>query len=384
MNSQFDQVWERRNSDSEKWRKYGPDVLPLWVADMDFRSPEPVIAALRQRVEHGIFGYGQEPPEFRPALVEHLGHLHNWEISPEWLVFVPGVIAGFNVACRALTLPGDGLLVQTPVYHPILRVPGNAHLIMNSMELTRRHDGQYEVDFDLFERTITGRTRAFILCNPQNPLGRVFRQEELEQMAEICLRHGVAIVSDEIHCDLVFSGHTHLSIASLDSEIARHSVTLLAPSKTYNIAGLHCSVAIIPDAGLRRRFLAACADMVPGVGVMAFAASLAAYQQGQPWLHEVLRYLEANRDFLHEYVAAHLPGITMAKPEGTYLAWLDCRGANLPGNPHRFFVQEARVAMNDGGTFGPGGEGFVRLNFACPRSTLLEALERMGSALQAV
>jgi cystathionine beta-lyase len=203
-------------------------------------------------------------------------------------------------------------------------------------------------------------------------------------MAQICLRHGVAIVSDEIHCDLVFSGHTHLSIASLDPEIARHSITLLAPSKTYNIAGLHCSVAIIPDAGLRRRFREACADMVPGVGVMAFAASLAAYQHGQPWLAEVLRYLEANRDFLHEYVASHLPGITMAKPEGTYLAWLDCRGANLPGNPHRFFLQEARVAMNDGESFGPGGEGFVRLNFACPRSTLLEALERMRRALEAV
>jgi cystathionine beta-lyase len=384
MSSQFDQVWERRNSDSDKWRKYGTDVLPLWVADMDFRSPEPVIAALRQRVEHGIFGYGQEPPELRPVLVEHLRQLHNWEISPEWLAFVPGIIAGFNVACRALTLPGDGLLVQTPVYHPFLRVPGNAHLIMNGMELTRRPDGQYEVDLDLFERTITGRTRAFIFCNPQNPLGRVFRRDELEQMAQICLRHGVAIVSDEIHCDLVFSGHTHLSIASLDPEIARHSITLLAPSKTYNIAGLHCSVAIIPDAGLRRRFREACADMVPGVGVMAFAASLAAYQHGQPWLTEVLHYLEANRDFLHEYVASHLPGITMAKPEGTYLAWLDCRGANLPGNPHRFFLQEARVAMNDGESFGPGGEGFVRLNFACPRSTLLEALERMRRALEAV
>jgi len=377
----FDQVLDRRSSDSTKWRKYGPDVLPLWVADMDFRCPEPVLSALHRRVEHGIFGYGQEPPELRSELVEHLQRFHNWEISPEWLVFVPGVVSGFNVACRALTRPGDGLLVQTPVYFPILRVPDNAHLTMNSMELTQRPDGQYEVDLDLFERIITGRTRVFILCNPQNPLGRVFRKDELEQMAEVCLRHGVAIVSDEIHCDLVFSGHRHLSVAALDPEIARRSITLLAPSKTYNIAGLHCSVAVVPDAGLRARYKAAFGDVVPGVGVLAFTAALAAYQHGQAWLDEVLGYLEANRDFLHDYVAAHLPGITMARPEGTYLAWLDCRPANFPGNPHRFFLEKAGVAMNDGETFGPGGEGFVRLNFACPRSTLVEALERMRNAL---
>jgi len=381
MSFDFDQVLDRRSSDSTKWRKYGPDVLPLWVADMDFRCPEPVLSALHRRVEHGIFGYGQEPPELRSELVEHLQRFHNWEISPEWLVFVPGVVSGFNVACRALTRPGDGLLVQTPVYFPILRVPDNAHLTMNSMELTQRPDGQYEVDLELFERIITGRTRVFILCNPQNPLGRVFRKDELEQMAEVCLRHGVAIVSDEIHCDLVFSGHRHLSVAALDPEIARRSITLLAPSKTYNIAGLHCSVAVVPDAGLRARYKAAFGDVVPGVGVLAFTAALAAYQHGQAWLDEVLGYLEANRDFLHDYVAAHLPGITMARPEGTYLAWLDCRPANLPGNPHRFFLEKAGVAMNDGETFGPGGEGFVRLNFACPRSTLVEALERIRNAL---
>jgi cystathionine beta-lyase len=384
MAFEFDQVLDRGHSDSIKWRKYDPDVLPLWVADMDFRSPEAVIAALRQRAAHGIFGYGQEPPELRPLLVEHLRDLHDWEVAPEWLVFVPGVVAGFNVACRAFTLPGDGLLVQTPVYFPILRVPGNAHLTMNGMELTQRPDGQYEVDFDQFEGIITGRTRAFILCNPQNPLGRVFRRDELEQMAEICLRHGVTIISDEIHCDLVFDGHRHLSIASLAPEIARHSITLLAPSKTYNIAGLHCSVAIVPDAGLRAKFKASFGDMVPGVGVMAFTAAVAAYQHGHTWLEQVLRYLEANRDFLHDYVVDQLPGITMAKPEGTYLAWLDCRQAGLPDNAHRFFLEKARVAMNDGKTFGPGGMGFVRLNFACPRSTLLEALERMKDALLAV
>ena len=219
MNHDFDQIIDRRCSDCTKWSKYG-DALPLWVADMDFLAPEPVLRALQERVEHGIFGYGQEPPELRSIMVEHLSQQYGWEVSPETLIFLPGVQRAFNLAARAMTLPGDGLMLQTPVYFPFLRVPGSHHLVMNQMELTRRPDGQYEVDFDLFEATITGRTRVFLLCSPHNPVGRVFRRDELERMAEICLRHDVVICSDEIHCDLVFPGHPHLPIASLDPEIA--------------------------------------------------------------------------------------------------------------------------------------------------------------------
>jgi len=380
----FDQFIDRRYSDSEKWHYYGDGVLPLWVADMDFLSPEPVIRALRQRVDHGVFGYGMEPPELREVVMDRLRNLYGWQVSPEALIFIPGVVPGFNLACRAVASPGDGVLVQTPVYPPILKAPANAGLICDEMELMQQADGRYMVDYDVFEKTITRRTRIFILCNPQNPVGRVFRQDELERMAEICLRYNVVICSDEIHCDLVFQGNRHLPIAALAPEIAARTITLMAPSKTYNIAGLHCSVAIIENDELRKKLLAARAGLVGGVNVMGYTAALAAYRDGQPWLKEVLRYLEANRDFLLQYVDENLPGISMGKPEGTYLGWLDCRQADIPGNPHEFFLREARVALNDGADFGQGGEGFVRLNFGCPRSTLAAALDRMKAAVERV
>ena len=380
MKYDFDQIIDRRSTDSIKWNYYG-DAIPLWVADMDFPAPEPVLQALRERVDHGLFGYGMEPPELRPLIVDHLVRLHGWEVEPEALIFLPGIVTGFNLAAQAVTYPGDGLLVQTPVYFPFLWVPQNAHLIMNEMELTLRDDGQYEVDLDRFEETIIGRTRIFLLCIPHNPVGRVFTRTELEQMAELCLRHDLVICSDEIHCDLVFEGHQHISIASLSPEIARRTITLIAPSKTYNIAGIHASVGIITDPDLRQRFEAARAGLVPRLDVLGNVAMLAAYRDGEPWLEQVLAYMQANRDLVFDYVNNKLPGITMANPEGTYLAWLDCRGAELPDNPHKFFLEEAGVALNDGATFGKGGEGFVRLNFACPRATLEQALEQMREAL---
>ncbi len=377
----FDRSIDRRSSDSAKWQVFGEDVLPLWVADMDFISPEPVIRALRERVEHGVFGYPIEQPELRPVIVERLKRLYDWEVQPEALILVPGVVTGFNVAIRAVTSPGDGVLVQTPVYFPMLSAPDLAGCTLDEMELTRRKDGQYEIDYDLFEAAITERTRIFLLCNPHNPVGRVFRRDELERMAEICLRHNMVICSDEIHCDLLFRGHEHLPVASLAPEIAARTITLMAPSKTFNIAGLKSSLAIIEDEELREKFKAARVGLTSWVNVLGQIATVAAYRDGQPWLDDVLGYLEANRDYLFDYVARNLPGVTMHKPEGTYLAWLDCRQAGIPGIPQKFFLEEARVALNDGATFGRGGEGFVRLNFACPRSTLVEALARMEGAL---
>jgi len=381
MINDFDRLIDRRHSDSVKWHYYGDDVLPMWVADMDFLSPEPAIRALRERVEHGVFGYGTDLPELRQVLVDRLADLYGWRVLPRDLVFLPGVITGFNLACRAVTAPGDGMLVQTPIYPPILRVPGNVGLTCDEMELTRQPDGYYTIDFDLFEKTITGRTRIFVLCNPHNPVGRAFQRQELERMAEICLRHNVVICSDEIHCDLLFRGVQHIPIASLDAEIANHTITLIAPSKTFNIAGLQCSVAIIQNADLRKKFKAARVDLVNEVNILGLVAALAAYREGQEWLDELLVYLEANRDLLVQYVSEQMPGIRMGKPEATYLAWLDCRQAGIPGNPHKFFLEQAKVAVNDGVTFGRGGEGFIRLNFGCPRSTLLEALDKMRAAL---
>lgn len=384
MSHDFDRVIERRHTESNKWRKYGPDVVPLWVADMDFRSPEPVIRALRERVEHGVYGYGYnlERSPLHEVFADRLWKLYGWRVEPDAVVLIPGVIPGFNVAARVFARPGDGVLLQIPLYPPLLRVPGNVGITMDAADLARAADGRSEVDWDALERAITPRSRFLLLCNPHNPVGRVWRREELQRMAELCLARGLSIVADEIHGDLVYPGHRHVPIASLAPEIAARTITLMAPSKTWNLAGLKLGLAVIPNAALRERFAAARADLVYGVNVLGYTAALAAYREGGPWLADLLRYLEANRDFLVEYAEKHLPGVVVAPPEGTYLAWLDCRGAAIPGgDPFVFFLSTARVALSDGATFGRGGAGFVRLNFGCPRAQLAEGLDRMRDAL---
>jgi len=387
MTYDFDRVIERRGTDSNKWRKYGAGVLPLWVADMDFPSPEPVRRALRARIDHGVYGYGhpvESVTELQEVFADRLATLYGWRVSPEEVVLIPGVIPGFNVAARTFAAAGDGVLLKLPLYPPLLRVPGNVGLTMDAADLRRMADGHYEIDFDGLARAVTPRTRFLLLCNPHNPVGRVWRRDELRRMAELCLDRGLAIVADEVHCDLVFSGHRHVPIASLDPAVAARTITLMAPSKTFNLAGLKCALAVIPDGALRRRFVAARVDMVPTVNILGYVAALAAYKEAGPWLAALLEYLEANRDFVVEYVQKHLPGVLAAPPEGTYLAWLDCREAGIPGNdPFAFFLEKARVALNDGATFGRGGEGFVRLNFASPRSILAEGLARMRDALAA-
>ncbi|MFM8321119.1 MAG: MalY/PatB family protein [Chloroflexota bacterium] len=390
MNYDFDQVIERRSSDSIKWNAYPEDVLPMWVADTDFRSPEPVIRRLRERVEHGIFGYptslGGRAGEVSPlvqAIQERLLKLYNWQVAAEAIVLVPGVVTAFNLACHALAGRGAGVLVQTPVYPPIISIGKETGVLQQEMLLERAPDGHYTVDLQRFEAAITPETRAFLLCNPHNPVGRVFTPDELRGMAEICLKHNLAIISDEIHCDLVYPGHPHTPIASLDPEIARRTLTLMAPSKTYNLAGLECSFAIIPDAEMRRRYMGARQGILGWVNLAGTTAAEAAYQEGQEWLDQMLVYLQANRDALVDFVDRRLPGVQMCAPQGTYLAWLDCRAANLPGSPYKFFLENAKVALNDGATFGSGGEGFVRLNFGCPRSVLMEGLERIERALAA-
>ncbi len=378
----FDDVIDRRDSESLKWHTYESDVLPMWVADMDFSAPRPVIDALHARVAHGIFGYAMHPLTLAEVICERLEWLYRWRISPDWISFVPGVVPAFNLAIRSTAKPGGELLIQTPVYPPFLKAAANSGMAACMQELTRAPDGFYKVDPETFNNSIDSDTCAFLLCNPHNPVGRVFTRSELALMAETCLRHRIVIISDEIHCDLIFSGHSHTPIASISPEIAVQSITLMAPSKTFNIAGLECAFAIIPDAEMRRKFEASRAGLVPGVNILALEAGLAAYRAGQPWLAALLRYLERNRDFTAGFVKDHLPGITMTRPEGTFLAWLDCRSAGLPSKPAKFFLKNARVALNEGSNFGPGGNGFVRLNFACPRALLAEGLERMAHALE--
>jgi cysteine-S-conjugate beta-lyase len=388
MKYNFDQVVDRRPTDSYKWNTYKRDALPMWVADMDFPSPEPVIQALRQRVDHGLFGYPmglmnspKDLPELRGTIVDRMASKYGWSIEPEDIVFIPGVVIAFNLACHTLANPEQAVLVQTPVYTPILNAAQETGILHQEMELTRQPDGSYIVDWDRFEASITPQTRLLILCNPHNPVGKVFQPDELRQLAEICLRHGVTICSDEIHGDLIFSGHQHTPIATLDTEIAQNTITLMAPSKTYNIAGLQCSFAIIPNRELRKRYLQSRKGLVPWVNGLGLLAAQVAYQQGQEWLDQLLQYLECNRDYLYDYVQKYMPGIEMGLPQATYMAWLDCRKSKLVDDPYQSCLDRGRVALNDGAKFGRGGEGFVRLNFGCPNALLVEGLERLRQAL---
>ena len=382
MSYDFDTIIPRRATESIKWNLCADDELPMWVADMDFRSPEPVIEALRVRVEHGVFGYGSIPPALREAIVERLQRLYGWQVEPDAIVFLPGVVPGFNAAVQTLLAPGAGLLVQTPVYPPILHAADKTEFLPQYMPLTRQQDGRYTVDLELFEECITAQTGMFLLCNPHNPVGRVFTASELEQMAEICLREELFICSDEIHGDLIFSEAEHIPIAALSPEIAERTITLMAPSKTFNIAGLSCSFAVIPNPELRERFEAGRKGLMGHPNILGVRAALAAYQEGESWLSALLSYLEANRDYTYDFVQQELPGIQMARPEGTYLAWLDCRESGIPGNPYEFFRAEASVMLNDGAIFGPEGTDFVRLNFGTPRKLLVEGLKRMRGALE--
>lgn len=384
MTVDFDQAIERRGSGSLKWAAYPADVLPMWIADMDFRAPQPMIDALVARARHGIYGYESPSPELAVVICERLARLYAWTVQPEEIVFLPGVVSGLNVACRAFGMPGSGVLVQTPVYPPFLATPQNNGQCLQAAPLSAvvsQGVVHYQTDYDLLESAITPLTRLFILCHPHNPTGSAQQRDELTHLAEICRRHDLVICSDEIHCDLMLDGAQHIPLASLSPDVARRCITLMAPSKTFNVPGLGCSFAIIQDTRRRQRFCQSAEGLIPHVNVMGLTAALAAYQHGAPWLADLLAYLTANRDYLVDYVRRNLPGVALTIPDATYLAWLDCRAAGIPGNPCEFFLKQAKVALNDGTSFGQGGEGFVRLNFGCPRATLTAGLERMRAAL---
>ncbi|MDD4903730.1 MAG: PatB family C-S lyase [Candidatus Bipolaricaulis sp.] len=378
----FDEQIDRRGTDSTKWSSFDDDILPMWIADMDFLCPPAVVAALRDRVEHGVFGYTLEPKDLRDRLVEYLDRRYDWKVAPEALVFLPSVVVGFNLACQAVVRPGDGVLVQPPVYYPILAAPKNARAVAQHCPLSRSATGRYEIDFGRLEATVTNRTRLYLQCNPHNPVGREFSEQELRRVAEIALRRKLVVCSDEIHAGFVFDGRRHTPLASLSPEIEARSITLTAPSKTFNVAGLHFAAAIIPNKILRERYVQAKRGLVSSVNALGYAAALAAYREGDAWFEDLLAYVEANRDFVVDFVRSELPGIGIGPIEATYLAWLDCRDAGIPGDPYEFFLREAHVATVPGAIFGSQGNGFVRLNFACPRATLVEGLRRMRSALR--
>lgn len=387
MNYNFDLPVERRGTDSAKWHYFGEDVLPMWVADMDFRSPEPVLQALQERIAHGVFGYGLDSPQLKEVMCARLARLYNWEITPADIVFLPGLVCGLNVVSRAIGNPGDGVLVTTPVYPPFLSAPTNQGRVLHAAEMTVARRDQtlhYTVDEAAFAAAIQPSTRLFILCNPHNPVGRAYTRAELLRMGETALRHNLTICSDEIHCDLLLDGTKHIPLASLDPEIAQQTVTLLAPSKTYNLPGLGCSMAIIQNPALRKQVQQAAAGIVPHVNVLGYVAAIAAYAECEDWLAALCAYLTANRDFAIDYIRTHLPQIRTTVPEATYLLWLDCSELGIEGVPQKYFLEQAKVALNDGGVFGQGGQNFVRLNFGCTRATLQEGLDQLRRAVAAI
>jgi len=375
----FDTVIDRRQTDSLKWERYRDrDILPLWVADMDFRSPPAVIEALRAKVEHGVFGYTLPPRALVETVVGMLAEEFGWQVEPGWLVWLPGLVTGLNIACRAVGESGDAVLTLTPVYPPFLSAPGLSGRTLLTVPLAEAN-GRWTIDLAALAAAITPRTRLLLLCNPHNPVGRIFDRDELDGLAAIAAQHDLVVCADEIHNGLLLDpDKRHIPFATLGPDAAQRTITLIAPSKTFNLPGLGCSLAIIADRALRTRFQSAMAGIVPHVNTLGYTAALAAYRDSREWRAALLDYLRGNRRLVAEAVAG-MDGIAMAPVEATYLAWLDCRQTGLADPAH--FFEQAGVGLSDGREF--GGAGFVRLNFGCPRATLQTALARMRQVMPA-
>ena len=367
-------------ADSVRWGRYaGRDVIPLWVADMDFPAPPALVAALQERIAGGMFGYGAPWPSLVEAVADHCQTEYRWRIEPDWIVWLPGLVSGLHVACRAVGEPGDGVFTATPIYPPFLSAPVEEQRRLVTMPLIRDESG-WGWDFAATDAAMKA-ARLCLLCHPHNPVGRAWREDELWQLAALAEKHDQVVCSDEIHCDLTLAG-AHRPFAALSPEIAARTITLMAPSKTFNVAGLGCAFALIPDAGLRRRFLAAMHGIVPHANVLGLAACEAALRDGGPWRRALLDVLRGNAAHV-ERVINDLPGLTMTRVEATFLAWIDCRELGLE-HPAAFF-EKAGVGLSDGTDFGPekAYRQFVRLNFGTPRSLLDQALDRIASACSA-
>jgi cystathionine beta-lyase len=373
----FDTPIDRRNTSSEKWDRYaGRDIIPLWVADMDFHSPPAVIQALQARVDHGVFGYTGVPDELAVAVQEMLQREYDWRVEKKWLVWLPGLVCGLNVACRAVGEAGDGVATFTPVYPPFLSTPALAGRELVPVPLAC-NDNRWQMDLEALERALTPRTRLLLLCSPHNPVGRVWSRDEQQALLEVAMRHNLTVCSDEIHAGLVLDGEKrHIPFATLSEKAAARTITLHAPSKTYNIPGLGCSFAVIPDTDLRRLFRSAMAGIVPHVNLLGYTATLAAYRDSEVWRQELLTYLRENNDLVLREISG-MPGLKTWPVESTYLAWVDARGLGV-ADPAAFF-EDAGVGLSDGAPF--GAPGYVRLNFGCPRSLLQSALGRMRDAI---
>lgn len=387
--SDFDIVIDRTNTNSLKYdfaveRGRPADVLPLWVADMDFRAPEPVLQALRQAVDHGIFGYSEVKGDYYDAVSSWFLRRFQWQTQPHWLVKTPGVVYALAMAVRALTQPGDSVLIQPPVYYPFFSVIRDNDRVVVESKLIRRN-GRYVIDFEDLERKITEKqVKLFILCSPHNPVGRVWSLDELRRIGDICRRHDVFVVSDEIHCDFAFEEHPHHIFLEANPELAEQSIVCTAPSKTFNLAGLQVSNIWIPSQRVRAAFLKEIdRSGYSQLNTLGLVASQAAYTSGGPWLEQCRSYLRANLEYLRDFLEKHIPQIKLVEPDGTYFAWLDCSGLGLSKRElNDLVVNRAKLWLDAGHIFGGDAEQFQRVVLACPRATLQKALEQLQSAVE--
>ncbi len=378
----FDRIIDRRAVAGEKWSKYAEqDVIPMWVADMDFAAPQPILDAIRARLEHPVLGYADAWPSLEQAVVEGIERDHGWRIEPHWLVWLPGMVSAFNVACRAIGHDGDGVFTATPIYPPFLGAPANNRRRLQQAALVRG-ERRWEWDWQAVEQALDPGSRLFMLCNPHNPVGRVFDRQELTRIAEICAERDLVICSEEIHCGLVLDDDKpHIPIASLDESVAARTITLMAPSKTWNIPSLYCAFAIIPDDGLRRRYRHAMRGIVPHANLLGLVATEAAYRHCDGWRRRLIDYLRANRARVGQALGG-LDELQLTLPEATYLAWLDLREwqqVRAVEDLHGHF-ERAGVGLSDGRAF--GAPGFLRLNFGCPARLLHAGLERLRRAMR--
>jgi cystathionine beta-lyase len=373
----FESIPDRKNTGSLKWDKYkDSDILPMWVADMDFPSPPEVQEALKKRVEHGVYGYTVPYTSVEDAVIEYMSRTHGLKVERNWIVWMPGLVPALNTASRAYEKPGDAVMTNTPVYPPFLTAPEWQDKHLQAVPLVLNGD-RYTFDFAAMEAAVTEKTKLFILCNPHNPVGRAWSREELEEVVDFCRRHELILISDEIHCDLIlYDDIPHHSILNVDDWAFDHSLTLMAPSKTFNVPGLSCSFIIIPNPALRLRFQRASRGMITEINCLGYVGCEAAYRHGEPWLKEVQEVIRSNYEHASSFIRERMPRIKLIPMEATYLAWLDVRELGLK-QPEQYF-EEHGVGLSNGAYFGT--PGFLRLNIGCPRKMLDMALERMAKA----
>lgn len=387
MQYNFDEIIDRSGTHALKYearkRIFGTDdVLPMWVADMDLRTPDFIVDAMKKRMEHEIYGYTLKPDSLYEATIGWMQRRHGWKIEKDWIVFTPGVVPAFTMCILAYSNPGDKVIVQSPVYYPFFwAVDLNKRIKLNNQ--LKRVGDKYEMDLDDLKKNIDSSTKMMLFCSPHNPAGRVWTRNELMEVAEICQQNNIVMISDEIHSDLIFKNYKHTPYAMLGEEMAMNSVTCIAPSKTFNVAGLSTSALIIPNPELRKKIEHVIDSLhVAGGNIFGNVAMEAAYAHGDEWLAQALEYIEGNVQYLEEFVKENLPKVKVIHPEGTYMAWLDLSGLGLPDDEmRRFMIEKVKVGMNHGPIFGPGGEGFQRINLGCPRVFVKEAMTRMKNAM---